>query len=96
MTSPIPAGSAQETDRAVVTARAAALSRDAAARWLTTDTVTAIGQQMAAAVTRHRRVTGRPTWAGVSRPGADAASTTVPGMAVWNSDRCNPGLDLDL
>lgn len=64
MTSPIPAGSAQETDRAVVIARAAALSRDAAARWLTTDTVTAVGQQMAGAVTRHRRITGRqPTWA---------------------------------
>ena len=45
-------------------ARAVALTRDAAARWLTTDTINAIGRSVAVSVTRHRRVTGRqPTWA---------------------------------
>ena len=45
-------------------ARAVALTRDAAARWLTTDTINAIGRSVAVSVTRHRRVTERqPTWA---------------------------------
>jgi hypothetical protein len=43
MTSTIPTGPARAPDYALVMTRAAALARDAAARWFTTDTVTAIG-----------------------------------------------------
>ena len=59
-----PVGSAGATDRAAVRAWAGELTTTAAARWLTPDTVAAIGKAMAVSITRHHRAHGvYPTWA---------------------------------
>jgi hypothetical protein len=75
----------------------AAMARIAATatHWLTTDTVTAIGQDMTATISRHPRTTGQqPTWAealtGVN-PDLLTPITTVPDnwplpAAVWRRE----------
>ena len=85
MSTTLRAGPAAQVDRVVVLARADAVAGTAAARWLTADTISAVGRGMAVSICRYRRVTARrPTWAealaGVE-PELLVAMTTVP--AAW-------------
>lgn len=79
------------------TNRAAAMERIGASvtGWLTADTITAIGRDMAVSISRHRRATGQqPTWAEAltgMKPQLLTPITTVPKdwplpAAVWHRE----------
>src|SRR6478736_5786859 len=57
MSTTLRAGPAAQVDRVVVLARADAVAGTAAARWLTADTISAVGRGMAVSICRYRRVT---------------------------------------